>query len=86
MGTGISNSIETLEDLERAILPIIDLVKTWPNIKIGLIFDVIRDIKDFVDQLNLCLPELKDIDAQEAGILMQKSYQMVKNLIEKAKR
>ncbi len=86
MGTGISNSIETLEDLERAILPIIDLVKTWPNIKIGLIFDVIRDIKDFVDQLNLVLPELKDIDAQEAGILMQKSYQMVRNLIEKAKR
>lgn len=77
MATGIVNSLESLEDLEQILIAAILIVRkgVWSNLFHAI--DMVKDAADLAKDLPACLPELRDIDPKEAGILVSRVYAMI---------
>lgn len=85
MSLGIENILESIDDLESAVLNGIAVAKGEGSIfnRAARLFDLGKDMVDLVKDLKDCLPEACDIDSAEAGELMTRVYELTKNVIEK---
>jgi hypothetical protein len=77
---GIDKTLKTVADLQKLAVDGISLVKAGP---IGFgslarLFGILSDIKDVANDAQGALPELKDVDAVEAGQLAAAAYVLVK--------
>lgn len=79
---GIDNLLESLDDLERAILGSLKLARGGLGLgSIPALLEAVRDLIDLAADLHKALPEVSDIDAAESGILSQRCYLLVKRII-----
>lgn len=86
MSEGISNILETLDDLERMLVGAVVIVKDGIGIGDLIAFlKVLQDVVDMAKDLAKCLPEMKDLDAKEASILTARVFDLVKNVLAKFK-
>ncbi len=79
----IQNCVAVIDDLEKVCLDIVGVVKAgggWFAV-LGAVFTIANDAKDIVARAPALLPEVKDIDPTEAGVLTQKAYELVLNVL-----
>ncbi len=85
---GIAKTLETVADLKAMTVDAIRLAKaaqkggvlSWPAIFNGVL-KVGGDVKELVGDAPLALPELKDVDAAEAGQIATAAYDLVKTIV-----
>jgi hypothetical protein len=83
---GIVETLETIGDLKNLSVDGIALVKSALRGPLGIggiftgVLKVVADVKELADA-PLALPELKDLDATEAGQIGAASYVCVKAII-----
>lgn len=79
----IQNCVAVIDDLEKVCLDIVGVVKAgagWFTV-LSAVFKIAKDAQDIVARAPGLLPEVKDIDPAEAGVLTQKAYNLVLNVL-----
>lgn len=85
---GIVKTLETVADVKAMAIDAIRLAKaaqrggvlSWPAIFNGVL-KIGSDVKELVGDAPLALPELKDVDATEAGTIATAAYDLVKAVV-----
>jgi hypothetical protein len=78
----IKNVLETLDDLERMLCGLVNIVKDGIGIGDIIAFlKALQDVVDFCKELPFCLPEIKDLESKEVSILTARIYELAKNVI-----
>jgi hypothetical protein len=77
---GIDKTLETVADLQKLAVDGIALVKSGPIGfgSLGRLFVILSDIKELANDAQAAMPELKDVDATEAGRVAAATYTLVK--------
>lgn len=81
---GIENTLETIEDLEHVVVHGVEAFKagvTSPVTALTALTKMITDGIDLAAEAELVLPELCDLDQEEAGKVGEASYVLVKNVL-----
>lgn len=79
----IDHSKKMIMDLGKLVGDGVQIVKHGVGLgSIYQIFQVIADVKELIMEAPHALPELRDIDSQEAGELASAAYEMVKHIIQ----
>ncbi len=79
---GITEILETMEELKELTKDFSDLRKSGVSIEsIPKVGEIVFDITALSDA-GQTLPELKDLDAAEAGVLMEASYLHIKEILD----
>lgn len=86
MAIGIEHTLESIDDLERAVIDIIEIAKAKGNpvTIVSSVFKLIQDVSDLGAEAQDCFPELKDVDQEEAAKLAARSYALIRAVILKA--
>jgi hypothetical protein len=72
-----------LADIKEILLEVISLAKHGIGIgAVGQIFAMLGQVKSIIAEAPAVLPEIKDLDGQEAGKLAEASYDLVKSMIQ----
>lgn len=87
MALGIEKTLEVFDDLEKMGVECIKVAKSGGKVlgNIGRIVDIIKSASELVKDAPGSLPELRDLDGAESGRLAERSFLMVRNLIEAVK-
>ncbi len=83
----VAHTLQVFADLELIAVDIARVVKKGGSIwsLLPVLAEMLGAAKDLVAQAPLALPELKDLDAEEAGLLAKATYTLVKSVIDAAK-
>lgn len=77
---GITEILETMEELKELTKDIIDLKKSGLSLEsIPKVVEIVGNVVQLSDA-GKAMPEIKDIDATEAGVLMEAAYIHFKEL------
>lgn len=83
---GIEKSKAVIEAIGELVSDGISLAKGGIGFgSIGKIIEVIRDLKDVMENAAGALPEVKDLDPKESGELLELCYKMVLKAISSVK-
>lgn len=80
---GIQHSLEVVQDLGRLATTGIELAKHGVGLRsLRKLWDMAEDAKELFDDARAALPELKDLDPEEAGQLARECYLVVRKVID----
>lgn len=84
MAKGVAHSKKVIADMQSLCLDGIELVQHYSLFHaMGKIGSIVSNVKDLIEQSKEALPELKDLNAQEAGELASAAYTMVRAIVSK---
>lgn len=79
---GIQNLLDTIESVGELVVDVTELVKRGIGIgSLGKLFEVLGDAKELVENATASLPELTDVDADEAGLLASAAYVQIQRIV-----
>ncbi len=80
---GITHTLKMLANIKEILIEVVALAKHGIGIgAVGQIFALLGQVKSLIAEAPAVLPEIKDLDAQEAGKLAEASYDLVKATIQ----
>lgn len=79
---GIARSVETIQDVGEIVVDLAVLMKHGLGLgSISKLLAVLADVKELIADAQAALPELSDVDANEAGQLAAASYTQIKRIV-----
>lgn len=79
---GIDHTKKTIESLSTLVTDLVSVAISGIGFStIPKLFQVAADIKEIASEIPQSLPELNDLDAQEAAQLGSAAYDIIKNII-----
>jgi len=79
---GIDKTLEVINDIGDFAVAAIAIVKSGVGFgSLPKLIDMARAVNECIKDVPAALPELKDIDPKESGVLAEKSYEMVLKII-----
>jgi hypothetical protein len=83
MALGVQKSLEVITDVEVLVVEVVDLLKSGVSLsKFGKILTIVGVVQELVADAKEALPELKEVDAAEAGKLAEASYKAVQKIVQ----
>lgn len=80
--TGIDKTLETLDDVGELVADAVTLVKRGVGLgSLPRLLEILRDVQALAEDAPAALPELKDVDAVEAGRIATSAYTQVKKIV-----
>lgn len=82
---GVVSAIKTIEVVSELVVDVVDLLKGGLLGKVSKVVELVQDVTGLVAAAPDALPELLELDAEDAAKIGEASYRAVKKIVEKLK-
>jgi hypothetical protein len=82
MTVGIAHTLKMVSEIKGILIGAVDIAKHGIGLgAVKEVFAMLSEVKGIIADAPAILPELKDLDSKEAGVLAEASYDLIKSLV-----